>query len=138
MPARSRGAGHGEEPSAPVKLRVSRGPQTILTHSSSLGQLFPGAGLAFRIPLGRQSQRGRVPRQGRDPAPAAPPRSSSTRRSPSARRTRAQLESRTTLGAPDSGTPLWMWVALGVAGLLVALLLFLLWRLERRPVEPVT
>ena len=35
---------------APVNLRVLRGARTIFTYASTLGQLFPGSPLSFRIP----------------------------------------------------------------------------------------
>jgi hypothetical protein len=122
---------------AAVKLRVLRGSHTILTHASTLGQLFPGARLNFRIPWAGRPTKGAYRVKGViRPERAAPIFIDQTIQFTPAKA--SQLDRETTPGSRRSGTPetpLWMWFALGGAGALVLFVLLLLWKLRRRSAE---
>jgi hypothetical protein len=122
---------------AGVKLRVLRGSRAVVTHDSTLGQLFPGAGLNFRIPLVSQPTKGSYRVVGViRPERAAPIYIDQTIGFSPAKA--AELEREATPGAPLPGLPLWVWLVLGGAGCLLVMLLLLVWKLRRRPVEQVT
>lgn len=124
--------------SAHVKLRVLRGSRTVLTHASTLGQLFPGDSLKFRIPWVGRPAKGIY----RVVGVIRPERAAAVRFDQKVQFTPAkvsQLERRTTPVAPPvplPGMPIWVWVALAAAaGLLVALSLAV-FKLRRRPLTP--
>jgi hypothetical protein len=124
-----------------VNLRVLRGSRTILTDTSTLGQLFPGAGLDFRIPWVGQPTKGTYRVVGViRPAGAAAIYIDQTIGFSPAKVTQLARETppgATTPGPTPPSTPVWAWVALGVAGALLFGLLFLVWKLRRRPAQQV-
>ena len=121
--------------SAPVKLRVSRGARTILRHSSTLGQLFPGDDLDFRIPwTGRPTEGSYVVRGVIRPKGAAPVYINQTVRFTVAKAKELKRETPVAQAAPadDAGLPMWVWLALTGAAVLLLTLSLALWRLARR------
>ncbi|MDP1848517.1 MAG: hypothetical protein Q8K79_12060 [Solirubrobacteraceae bacterium] len=122
--------------SAPVRLRVSRGPRTILRHSSTLGQLFPGDDLAFRIPwTGRPTEgvyrvRGVIRPMGSAPVyinrsiTFTPAKANELKREAPPVAQVAPTE--------DAGLPMWVWLALAGAAVLLLTLSLAVWRLARR------
>jgi hypothetical protein len=122
--------------SATVSLRVSRGLRTILTHSSTLGQLFPGAGLNFRIPWEGQPTKGtyRVVGVIRPEGAAAIDIDQTLTFSPA---NVTELEHRTAQPAPLPLLPRWLWLVLAAAAVLIVVLVVAVWRLKRRPAVPV-
>jgi hypothetical protein len=120
-----------------VRLRVLRGTRTVFTHAATLGQLFPGAGLSYRIPWrgrpvpGTYRMRGVIRPQG-----AAAVHVDRTVEFTSAGATRLERATPPAV-APSAvapGAPTWVWSALAGAGLLlVALLVTLAWVMRRRP-----
>jgi len=121
-------------------LHVPGGSHTVLTHASTLGQLFPTGSLDFRIPwVGRPTEGSyRVVGVIR-PKRAAPIWINQTIEFSAAKAT--EFEREVPPVAPQlaqAGMPLWVWVAFGVAGALLILLSLAVWRLKRRrPVEEV-
>jgi hypothetical protein len=132
---------------AQVRLRALRGRHVTFTSSSTLGQLFPGGSLNYRLPwpgrprAGTYDIVGTIRPQGsaviyvnrtirftgtpasrlvRDTAPA-------TQQVPVSTPTRA-----------STGTAEWMWIVLGMAAILLIALPTAVWKLARRPVEPRT
>jgi hypothetical protein len=121
--------------SAPVKLRVSRGPRTILRHSSTLGQLFPNDSFDFRIAWnGRPTEGSYRVRGVIRPEAAAPVYFDQMLRFTPAKLKELERETPAVaaLQAPDPGLPMWVWLALGGGGLALLGLLALVWRLARR------
>jgi hypothetical protein len=121
---------------ARVHLRVLRGARTIFTYASTLGQLFPGGGLSYRIAWpgrptpGTYRVLGTIRPQGSavinvDQTFSFTPQSA------------AELK-RVTPPAdqlPAAGTPGWVWIALACGAALVIALSLAVWRLARRPRE---
>jgi hypothetical protein len=121
--------------SAPVRLRVSRGPRTILRHSSTLGQLFPGDDLDFRIPwTGRPTEGSYVVRGVIRPKGAAPVYINQTIRFTVAKAKELKRETPVAQAAraDDAGLPMWVWLALTGGGALLLGLSLAIWRLARR------
>jgi hypothetical protein len=123
---------------AAIKLRVVRGSNTIFTYASTLGQLFPGAGLSYRIPwVGRPTQ-GRYHVLGviRPQGAAAV---SIDERIDFSDASAAQLKHQTPppVAGPTSSMPLWVWIALAAAAVLLIALSAAVWKLARRPAAPV-
>jgi hypothetical protein len=122
--------------SAPVRLRVSRGPRTVLRHASTLGQLFPGDDLDFRIPwAGRPTEGAYLVRGVIRPQGAAPVYvNRSITFTPAKVK---ELKRETPLAAPvaqggDAGLPMWVWLALAGGAVLLVTLSLAVWRLARR------
>lgn len=122
--------------SAAVKLRVSRGPRTILRHSSTLGQLFPGDDLDFRIPwTGRPTEGAYLVRGVIRPKGSAPVYvNRSVTFTPAKVK---ELKRETPPGAQvaeteKAGLPMWVWLALAGAAVLLLTLSIAVWRLARR------
>jgi hypothetical protein len=122
-----------------VKLRVLRGSHTIFASASTLGQLFPGAPLAYRIPWrgtpteGSYRLRGTINPEG---APAVTIDQTVEFTSEHV----ADLKRLTPPAATQTprGMPTWVWLALGLAVALLAVLSFTIWKLaRRRPTYPV-
>lgn len=123
--------------SAPVKLRVSRGPRTILRHASTLGQLFPGDDLAFRIPwAGRQTQGAYRVRGVIRPKNAAPVYIDRSIAFTPAKVKELQRETppatQQVAATKQAGLPMWVWLALAAAAVLLLALSFAIWFLARR------
>ena len=125
--------------SAPVRLRVSRGQRTVLRHSSTLGQLFPGDDLDFRIPwTGRPTEGSYLVRGVIRPKGSAPVYINQSITFTPAKVTELTRETPPVaqvaqVAQPDrAGLPLWVWLALiGGAALLLTLSLAL-WRVASR------
>jgi hypothetical protein len=123
---------------AQVHLRVLRGARVILTDASTLGQLFPGTGLNFRIPWVGQPTRGSYRVVGViRPERAAPIYINQTIQFTPAKLRQLQRVTPAASPAPaaPSTVPLWAWVALTMAGILLAALLFAMAKLRRRTAE---
>jgi hypothetical protein len=124
---------------AQVKLRVLRGRRVILTSTSTLGQLFPGGGLNYRLPWpGRPSEGtyhvlGTIRPQG-----AATIHVNKTIRFTGALATRLARDAPPATKPAATGTPGWMLIALGVAIVLLVALPTAAWKLARRPVKHIT
>jgi hypothetical protein len=119
--------------STAIKLRVLRGQHTIFTTSTTLGQLFPGAPLAYRIPwkgrpaAGTYRVLGTIRPQG---APMIRVKANVTVTGAKAK----QLQS----GAPAATTqatsrlPGWVWIALALAAVLLIVVPLFVWKHARR------
>jgi hypothetical protein len=121
-----------------VKLRVRRGARTVLIYSSTLGQLFPGQILDFRIPWRGRPTTGTYHVQGTiRPQGAKPIDVNRTVRFTSAKAKRLTQQTPPVAQATTSGTPRWVWTALaGAAAALIALALAV-WKLARRPAKAI-
>ena len=120
--------------SAAVTLRVSRGTRTVLRHSSTLGQLFPGDDLDFRIPwTGRPSEGSYRVRGVIRPKGSAPVY---INRSIAFTLTKVEEIKRETpplaQEAEAPALPMWVWLALAGAAALLLTLSLALWRLASR------
>jgi hypothetical protein len=119
---------------AQVQLRVLRGTHRVFIYASTLGQLFPGGGLNYRISWpGRPTQGtyrvlGTIRPQG-----SATIHINKTVTFTGALVTRLARDTPPASQRATAGTPGWMVIALGVAAVLVIALLTAVWRLARRP-----
>jgi hypothetical protein len=119
---------------AQVRLRVLRGTHQVFTYASMLGQLFPGGVLSYRVPWpGRPSQGtyhvlGTIRPQG-----SAIIHIDTTIRFTGALATRLARDTPPATQPTPTGTPGWMWIALGVAAVLLIALPTAVWKLARRP-----
>ncbi len=119
---------------ASVQLRILRGPRTVFTVASMLGQMFPGGGLSYRVSWpGRPTPGvyrllGTIRPQGLAPITI-------DRLFNFSPRSAAQLKRVTPPAAqlPVAGTPGWVWIALGCGAAVVAALSIMVWKLARRP-----
>lgn len=122
--------------SALVKLRVSRGPRTILRHSSALGQLFPGDDLDFRIPwTGRPTEGDYLVRGVIRPKGSAPvyiDRSITFTPAKAKELKRETPPVAQVARTEDAMLPMWVWLALAGAAVLLLTLSGAVWRLARR------
>jgi hypothetical protein len=123
---------------AAIKLRVVRGSNTIFTYASALGQLFPGAGLSYRIPwVGRPTQ-GRYHVLGSiRPQGAAAVNIDETIDFSDASAAQLKHQTPPAIAGPTSSMPLWVWIALAAAAALLIALSAAVWKLARRPPAPV-
>jgi hypothetical protein len=118
-------------PRTDLDLRVSRGLRTILTHSASLGQLFPDSTLDYRIPWEGRPTEGTYHVVGvirPEGAPAVRIDRTVTFTADSSE----ELERETPPGPQAPALPLWMWIVLGAAGTLLTVALMAVWRLKRQ------
>jgi hypothetical protein len=122
---------------ARIKLRVLRGARTIFTHAATLGQLFPRAGLDYRIPWEGRPTEGsyRVLGVIRPHGAAAVNIDRTIQFSPAKA---VQLEQETPPAArqPAPSMPLWAWLALAAAAVLLSALTLTVYKLARRPATP--
>jgi len=119
--------------SAPIRLRVSRGARTILRHASTLGQLFPRSSLDFRIPwAGRPSEGSYRVRGVIRPKGAAPVYIDRTVTFTAAKVTELKHETPPPAQSEAPGLPMWVWVALAGAAVLLIALSLAFWRFARR------
>ena len=120
---------------ARIKLRVQRDARTIFTYDSTLGQLFPGAKLDYRIPWKGRPTEGsyRVLGVIHPHAAAAVNIDETIQFSPAKA---AQLKDETTPTPPPPGMPIWVWVALAAAAALLIALSLTVYKLTRRPATP--
>jgi hypothetical protein len=121
---------------AQVRLRVLRGKHQVFVYASTLGQLFPGGILNYRI-----SWPGR-PRQGTYHALGTiRPQGSATIHINKTITFTGALATRLSRDTPPAGqpaapgTPGWMLIALGVGPVLVIALATAVWKLARRPAK---
>jgi len=121
---------------AQVNLRVLRGKRRIFTYASTLGQLFPGGILNYRIGWPG------LPRQGTyrvlgtiRPQGSATIHISKTITFSDALATRLARDTPPADQPAAAGTPGWMLIALGVAAVLLIALPTAVWKLARRPAE---
>jgi hypothetical protein len=118
-----------------VKLRVSRDGHTVLTYSSTLGQIFPGHVLNFRVPWTGRPTPGTYDVQGTiSPQGVKPIAFNRT-----VTFTAAKAKQLTKLSPPavatSKGIPGWVWIALAVAVALLIALSLTIWKLARRPAK---
>jgi hypothetical protein len=119
---------------ARVHLRILRDTRTIFTYTSTLGQMFPGGGLSYRVPWPGRPTPG-IYRLLGTIRPQGSPVIYVDRTFSFSTHSAAQLERVTPPAAqlPATATPGWVWIALGCgAALLIALSLTVL-KLARRP-----
>lgn len=123
---------------ATVKLRVSRGTQTVLTHDATLGQLFPGSGLDYRVAWkGRPTQGSYRVTGVIRPKGAAPVIIDRTVTFTPAKVNELKRETPPVATTPATNTlPLWVWLALAVAVTLLVGLSVTVLRLKRRTSTP--
>jgi hypothetical protein len=118
---------------ARIRLRVQRQGRTLFTYVSTLGQLFPGSPLNYRIPWKGQPTQGSYQLQGvirpQDAAALSIDQSIAF-----SAHSAAQLKGETPPAARllEVGMPGWVWPALAAAAILLIMLSVELWRLARR------
>jgi hypothetical protein len=119
---------------ARVNLRLMRGARTVLANSSTLGQLFPGGGLSYRIAWPGRPTPGTYRLLGTiRPQGSAAINVDRVIRFTAAKASQLKRETPPVAQVPGSATPGWMWLVLaGGAALLLALSLTV-WKLARRP-----
>jgi hypothetical protein len=118
---------------ATIHLKVLRGARTIFTYKSTLGQLFPDAPLNYRVPWQGTPTTGTY----RVVGVFRPKHAAAVHFDPNVTFTganAAQLKRQTppVAGAPSSGLPIWVWIALAAAAALLIALLVTVYRLSRR------
>jgi hypothetical protein len=120
---------------ARIHLRVLRGSAAVFTYAATLGQLFPGAALSYRIPwrgrptpgtyhlLGVISPQGARAVNIDQTVDYTPATATELKRvtPPAARQPQA------------TGMPVWVWLALATAAALLLVLSLAVWKLARRP-----
>lgn len=119
---------------APLKLRVLRGARTIFTYAATLGQLFPGSGLNYRIPWPGRPTPGTYRLIGQiRPRGSAVINIDQTIGFSAAKASQLKHVTSPVAAAPGSSAPSWVWIVLaGGAALLVGLSLAV-FKLARRP-----
>jgi len=118
---------------APLKLRVMREARTVFTYAATLGQLFPGSGLSYRIPWPGRPTPGTYRLIGQiRPQGSAVINIDQTIGFNAARASQLEHETPPVSGAPGSSLPGWIWIVLaGAAALLIGLALAV-YKLARR------
>jgi hypothetical protein len=118
---------------ASIRLRVLRGARTVLTHASTLGQLFPRSGLDYRIAWHGRPTSGsyRVVGVIRPKGAAAVQIDRTVRFTPD-KVTELAHEAPPIAREPAASLPTWVWLALGTAAALMIALSLAVWRLQRR------
>jgi hypothetical protein len=125
-------------PTTRVKLRVLRGTRTIFAHASTLGQLFPGQWLNYRIPWHGRPTPGTYHVVGViRPQGAAAVNIDQTVEFTPAKATQLKRVTPPATRQPAPATPAWVWLALGSAAALLIALSLAVWKLARRPTGPV-
>ncbi len=119
---------------APVKLRVLRGTRTVFTSAATLGQLFPGSGLNYRIAWPGRPTPGtyRVIGQIR-PQGTAVINIDQTIRFSAAKASQLKRVTPPAAGTPGSSTPGWIWIVLAAGAALLTGLSVAVFKLARRP-----
>lgn len=122
--------------SAQINLRILRGTRTIFTYHSTLGQLFPGASLNYRIPWHGRPTPGTYHLLGIiRPNGASPVNINKTVEFTSAKATQLKREIPPAAKPPPTTTPGWMWLALATAAALMITLSLVVFKLARRPAK---
>jgi hypothetical protein len=123
---------------ARIRLRVQRHGRTLFTYVSTLGQLFPGSLLDYRIPWKGQPTQGSYLLQGViRPQGAAAVNITQTIEFTAAKATQLKHETTSSAAQSTSGMPGWVWPALAAAAILLIALSVAVWKLARRAVQPV-
>jgi len=118
---------------ARVRLRVQRHGRTLFTYVSTLGQLFPGSPLNYRIPWKGQPTQGSYHLQGViRPQDAAALNINQTIEFTAAKATELKHETPSSAGQSTPFMPGWVWPALAAAAVLLIMLSLALWNLARR------
>jgi hypothetical protein len=121
---------------AQVKLRVLRGTHRVFLYASTLGQLFPGGGLNYRIPWPGRPKQGTYHVLG-----TIHPQGSATIHINKMITFTGALATRLARDTPAPGQPAragpsgWMLVALAMGPVLVIALATAVWKLARRPAK---
>ena len=121
--------------STTIKFRVLRGNHTLFATRTTLGQLFPGAPLAYRIPwkgrpaAGTYRVQGTIRPQG---APMIRIDSQVVVTGAAARQLVHGTPAAAAQQRSDSSVPEWVWIALALAAVLLVALPSLVWRHARR------
>jgi hypothetical protein len=120
---------------APVKLRVTRGTRTILTSAASLGQLFPGSALDYRIAWPGRPTPGTYHVVGQiDPVGSPVIHIDRTIVFSTSKAKQLTKETPPVAGASGSGgMPIWVWGALAAAAAGLGGLSLAVVKLARRP-----
>lgn len=123
---------------AQVKLRVLRGQRRVLAYASTLGQLFPGGGLNYRVPWPARPVEGTYHVLGTiRPQGSAIIHVNETINLTGAQANRLARGKLAAAQQPTTGTPGWMSLALGVAAFLLIALPITAWKVARRPIRHV-
>jgi hypothetical protein len=119
---------------ARVHLRVLRGARTIFTYASTLGQMFPGGGLSYRVPWPGRPAPGPYRLLGTI-RPQGSALINIDRTISFTLQSAAQLSRVTPPAAqlPGAGAPRWVWIALGCGATLLIALSLAVWKLAHRP-----
>ncbi|MGD0452972.1 MAG: hypothetical protein ABSB69_05190 [Solirubrobacteraceae bacterium] len=119
---------------AQINLHVSRGSHAIFSYSGTLGQLFPGGVLSYRIPWQGHPTTGAYQVIGViHPKGAATVNIDQTVEFTAASATRLQHVAQPVAQPSKSTMPAWVWLALAIAVALLAALSLAVWKLARRP-----
>ena len=124
---------------ARIQLHVTRGRHRVLAYAATLGQLFPGAILDYRIAWpghptpGTYHVLGTIRPQG-----SATIYINRTITFTAAKATQLKRETVPGPQPPTPGIPAWVWVALSLAAILLIVLSLTIWKLTRRPVKAAT
>jgi len=119
---------------APITLRVLRGARTVFTYASTLGQLFPGSGLSYRIPWPGRPTPGRYHLIGKiRPEGSGVINIDQTIGFSAAKATQLTRETPPLAQAPGAATPGWVWIVLVAGGAVLIGLLLVVYKLARRP-----
>jgi hypothetical protein len=121
---------------AHVKLRVRRGRHPVFAYASTLGQLFPGGRLNYRVPWPGRPVEGTYHVLGTiRPQGSAIIHVNQTIKFTGAQATKLARGKPTAAQQPTTDTPGWMLTALGVAAVLLIALPIAVWKLARRPAK---
>jgi hypothetical protein len=124
---------------ARIRLRVLRGARTIFTYASTLGQLFPGSAVDFRIPWhgtptpGAYHLIGTIRPQG-----SAVIHINQTIQFTDAKATQLKRQRRPPRNPQPNTMPAWVWAALTAAAVLPLALSATVWKLARQARRPLT
>jgi hypothetical protein len=121
---------------ATINLQVLRGTRTIFTYKSTLGHLFPNTSLNYRVPWQGTPTAGTYHVIGVfRPKGAAAVNIDTNAKFTGANAAQLKRQTPPLAGARASSTglPIWVWLALGLAALLLIALLVTVYRLSRRP-----
>lgn len=122
---------------ARVRLRVTSGERTVLRHSGTLGQLFPGSSLHYRIALPQPPTEGSYRVQGViRPQRAARVYINKTITFSAEKVSELEDETATAPAAPAPGLPTWVWIALTAGGLALIASTTALLLVKRRAIRP--